>query len=172
MFSISDDFRKPMLNIGLASQWNPRTVGNLPDLMRETDAGVAVDLALSLLGFELQGGFLYLRTSRDTLSGVPDLERMGFWGHLRYTIPRLPLQITPGYRISSYARARASAPPRQRDGRALRCQLHAALSHARCASASDANLPAARLAGLHLHWRARAERPQQRPLEVDVVLVF
>lgn len=103
MFAIADDFRKPVLNIGLASQWNPRTVGNLPDLMRETDAGVAVDLALALLGFELQGGFLYVRTSRDTLNGVPDLERMGFWGHLRYTIPRLPVQITPGYRISSYA---------------------------------------------------------------------
>lgn len=103
MFSVVDDFRKPILHIGLASQWNPRTVGNLPDLMRETDAGVAVDAAVSLLGFDLQGGFLYLRTSRDTLTGVPDLERLGFWGHLRYTIPRIPLQLTPGYRISSYA---------------------------------------------------------------------
>lgn len=103
MFSVVDDFRKPVLHIGLASQWNPRTVGNLPDLMRETDAGVAVDAAVSLLGVEVQGGFLYLRTSRDTLTGVPDLERLGFWGHLRYTIPRIPLQITPGYRISSYA---------------------------------------------------------------------
>lgn len=112
MFSVVDDFRKPILHIGLASQWNPRTVGNLPDLMRETDAGVAVDAALTLLGFELQGGFLYLRTSRDTLTGVPDLERLGFWGHLRYTIPRIPLQITPGYRISSYApRAHVGTQP-------------------------------------------------------------
>lgn len=112
MFSVVDDFRKPILHIGLASQWNPRTVGNLPDLMRETDAGVAVDAALSLLGFELQGGFLYVRTSRDTLTGVPDLERLGFWGHLRYTIPRIPLQITPGYRISSYApRAHVGTQP-------------------------------------------------------------
>ena len=112
MFSVVDDFRKPILHIGLASQWNPRTVGNLPDLMRETDAGVAVDAAVSLLGVEVQGGFLYLRTSRDTLMGVPDLERLGFWGHLRYTIPRIPLQITPGYRISSYApRAHVGTQP-------------------------------------------------------------
>ncbi len=34
---------------------------------------------------------------------MPDLERFGWWAHLRYTLPRLPLQITPGYRIASYS---------------------------------------------------------------------
>lgn len=103
MFSVTDLPTHPFLNLGVAAQWHPRTSGNLPDLVRETDAGVAADLAASFLGAELQGGVIYLRTTFDTLSAVPDQERFGWWAHARYTLPKIPPQITLGYRVASYA---------------------------------------------------------------------
>jgi len=112
IYAVTDDLRKPVLHLGIAAQWNPRTVGNLPDLIRETDVGVAADVAASLFGIELQAAVLYMQTSRDTLSAVPPLERFGFWAHLRYTLPRIPVEITPGYRIASYSpRAHLSTSP-------------------------------------------------------------
>lgn len=103
MYSVTDDFHRPILSLGLAGQWNPRTVGNLPDLIKETDVGGAADLVFHLRGLELQGGVLYVKTTRDTLAAIPPLERFGWWAHLRYSLPRIPLQITPGYRVGSYA---------------------------------------------------------------------
>ena len=103
IYSVSDELAKPIISIGLAGQWNPRTAGNLPDLIRETDMGAAADLAASYFGFELQGGVVYVRTTHDTLAAIPDLERFGFWAHLRYSLPRIPVEITPGYRIASYS---------------------------------------------------------------------
>lgn len=112
IYAISDDLRKPLVHVGIAAQWNPRTVGNLPDLIRETDVGVAADVALSILGVELQAAILYLKTTRDTLTAIPPLERLGWWAHLRYTLPKIPLEITPGYRVASYApRAHFSTNP-------------------------------------------------------------
>ena len=46
---------------------------------------------------------MYVKTTRDTLSAIPPLERFGWWAHLRYTIPKIPLEVTPGYRVASYA---------------------------------------------------------------------
>ena len=103
MYAVTDDLRKPIVHIGVAAQWNPRTVGNLPDLIKETDVGVAADFAGSYLGIELQAAVLYVKTTRDTLSAIPPLERFGWWAHLRYTIPKIPLEVTPGYRVASYA---------------------------------------------------------------------
>jgi hypothetical protein len=103
IYSVTDDFHKPIINIAVAGQWNPRTVGDLPDLMRETDAGAAADIAAFWHGVEVQGGVIYLKTSRDTLTAVPDLERFGWWAHARYTLPRIPVAITAGYRIGSYS---------------------------------------------------------------------
>ncbi len=103
MYSITDDFYKPIINLGLAAHWNPRTAGNLPDLIRETDVGVAADLASSFFGVEIQAGLLYVKTIHDTLSAVPDMERFGWWAHIRYSLPRIPVEIIPAYRIGSYA---------------------------------------------------------------------
>ena len=103
LYAISDLFEQPIVSIGVAGQWRPRTSGNLPDLIRETDSGAAADLAASLFGVELQAGLIYLRTAHNTLTAVPDQERFGYWAHLRYTLPRIPPQITLGYRIASYA---------------------------------------------------------------------
>lgn len=103
MFAVSDELRKPVLNLGLAGQWNPRATGNLPDLIRETDMGVAADLAASYYGVELQAGVVYVKTSYDTLATIPALERFGWWAHLRYSLPRIPVEVTPGYRIASYS---------------------------------------------------------------------
>jgi hypothetical protein len=112
MYAVTDDLRKPILHLGIAAQWNPRTVGNLPDLIKETDVGVAADFAASYVGIELQAAILYVKTTRDTLSAVPPLERLGWWAHLRYTLPKIPLEITPGYRVASYApRAHLSTTP-------------------------------------------------------------
>lgn len=112
MYAVTDDLRKPVLHVGIAAQWNPRAVGNLPDLLRETDVGVAADVAASLFGIELQAAVLYVQTTRDTLSAIPPLERLGWWGHIRYTLPKIPLEITPGYRLASYApRAHLSTTP-------------------------------------------------------------
>jgi hypothetical protein len=103
MRSPVDGDRKPIVTIGGAFQYNPRTVGTPPDLINETDTGGAVDVAVLLYGVELQGGFLLVKTTHDTLTSTPDLERSGWWAHLRYTIPKIPVEITPGYRIASYA---------------------------------------------------------------------
>src|SRR5262249_48501778 len=103
MFAVTDLPRKPVINIGIAGQWNPRTVGNLPDLIRETDVGAAADVAASFFGIEAQGGVIYVKTYRDTLTAVPSLERFGWWAHARYTLPRIPVEITAGYRIASYS---------------------------------------------------------------------
>src|SRR6185369_11555323 len=103
MYSITDDLHRPIINIGIAGQWNPRTAGNLPDLVRETDTGAAADIAASFYGVELQAGVVYLRTIYETLSTTPDLERFGWWAHIRYSLPRIRVEITPGYRIGSYS---------------------------------------------------------------------
>jgi hypothetical protein len=103
IYALSDLHRMPVFSLGVAGQWTPRTRGNLPDLIRETDAGVAADLVLSLFGAELQAGVLYLRTTYNTLNAIPDLERFGYWAHARYTLPRIPPAITIGYRVASYA---------------------------------------------------------------------
>jgi hypothetical protein len=97
------DGKLPWLNLGIAAQWNPRTTGNPPDLINETDVGTAVDVIAAFYGVDLEGGLLYLKTTHDTLSSIPDVERLGWWAHLRFTIPRLPVEITPGYRIASYS---------------------------------------------------------------------
>lgn len=94
--------RKPIVSVGVAGQYNPRTAGNLPNLVNETDAGTAADVMVSILGIDCQAGILYLKTIYNTLSSVPDLERFGWWAHLRYTIPKLPFDLTPGYRIANY----------------------------------------------------------------------
>jgi hypothetical protein len=94
---------KPIVGLGLAGQYNPRTTGNPPDLIDETDAGVAADLIASFYGVDLQGGILYIRTTHDTLAATPDVERFGWWAHLRYTLPKIPVELTLGYRIASYA---------------------------------------------------------------------
>lgn len=129
MYSVTDDFHRPIVSLGIAGQWNPRTVGNLPDLIKETDAGGAADLVVHARGLELQGGVIYMKTSRDTLAAIPDLERFGWWAHLRYSLPRLPVQITPGYRIGSYSpRAHlmtaAATPEDARVDAALRLLYH------------------------------------------------
>lgn len=103
MYAVTDDWHRPVLNLGLAGHWNPRTAGNLPDLIRETDIGAAVDLLACFYGVELQGSVLYVRTQRDTLTQSPDLERFGWWAHARFTLPKIPVAITPGYRIGSYS---------------------------------------------------------------------
>ena len=49
---------------------------------------------------------------RNTLSAIPPLERLGWWAHLRYTIPKIPLEVIPGYRIASYSpRAHLATTP-------------------------------------------------------------
>jgi hypothetical protein len=104
----------PYLNIGVAAQYNPRTGGNPPDLINETDYGAAADLIAAFYGVDLEAGILYLRTKYETLSSTPDLERLGWWAHIRYTIPRIPLELTLGYRIADYsprAHLQVSAAP-------------------------------------------------------------
>jgi hypothetical protein len=93
----------PWFGLGVAAQWNPRTTGNPPDLINETDTGAAADLIAAFYGVDLEGGLLYLKTTHDTLSAVPDVEKFGWWAHLRYTLPRIPVEIAIGYRIASYA---------------------------------------------------------------------
>jgi hypothetical protein len=93
----------PLFGFGVAAQWNPRTTGNPPDLINETDTGAAADLIAAFYGVDLEAGLLYLKTTHDTLSAVPDVEKFGWWAHLRYTLPRIPLEIAIGYRIASYA---------------------------------------------------------------------
>lgn len=102
MYAVTDLATRPIVHVGVAGQWVPRTVGNLPDLIRQTDVGAAADLAVNLFGVDLQAGLLYLRTQNDTLSAVPDLERFGWWGQLRYTIPKIPPELIFGYRIAAY----------------------------------------------------------------------
>jgi hypothetical protein len=103
MYAVSDEHNAPFISIGIAGKWNPRTAGNLPDLVRETDVGGAADLVAAFFGVELQAGVLYVKTSHDTLTSVPDLERFGWWAHIRYRLPRIPIDILPAYRIASYS---------------------------------------------------------------------
>jgi hypothetical protein len=103
MRSRTDSDHRPWFNLGIAAQWNSRTTGNPPDLINETDAGAAVDAGAWFFGVDLEGGFLYIKTTHDTLSAVPDVERLGWWAHLRYTIPRIPVELTIGYRVASYS---------------------------------------------------------------------
>ena len=125
MYAVTDDLRKPVVQLAVAAQWNPRTVGNLPDLLRETDVGVATDVVASYFGIELQAAFLYLQTTRDSLGGVLPLERIGYWAHVRYTLPKIPLEITPGYRFAGYQpRAHLSHTPQNEADR----QFDAALA--------------------------------------------
>jgi hypothetical protein len=106
------DGKLPYLGLGVAAQYNPRTGGNPPDLVDETDTGVAADLIAAAFGVDLEAGILYLRTKYETLSSTPDLERFGWWAHARYTIPKIPVELTVGYRISSYSpRAHLSTNP-------------------------------------------------------------
>jgi hypothetical protein len=105
------DFR-PLFGLGIAGQYNPRTVGNPPDLINETDGGVAVDACAFFYGVDLQAGLMYVKTTHDTLSATPDVERLGWWAHLRWTLPRIPVELTAGYRIASFApRAHLSTSP-------------------------------------------------------------
>jgi hypothetical protein len=104
----------PLFGLGVAAQYNPRTTGNPPNLISETDAGFAVDAVAAYAGVDLEAGMLYLRTTHNTLSATPDLERLGWWAHVRYTLPRIPVELTPGYRIASYsprAHLATAAPP-------------------------------------------------------------
>jgi hypothetical protein len=93
----------PIFGLGIAGQYNPRTTGNPPNLISETDAGFAVDATAAFYGVDLEGGFLYLRTTHNTLTATPDVERLGWWAHVRYVAPRIPFELGLGYRIASYA---------------------------------------------------------------------
>lgn len=103
MRAVTDLLDKPILSVGAAFQYNPRTAGNPPDLFDETDLGGALDVAFALRGIELQGGVVYVHTSFDSVPTAPALEKAGFWAHVRYQIPKLPFDLIPGYRISNYA---------------------------------------------------------------------
>jgi hypothetical protein len=93
----------PYFNFGVAAQYNPRTGGNPPNLIDETDTGAALDAIAAFYGVDIEAGLLYLRTKYETLSATPDRERLGWWAHARYTIPKIPVELTLGYRIASYA---------------------------------------------------------------------
>jgi hypothetical protein len=95
--------RFPIIGIGVAGQWVPHQTFEPPNVVNETDTGGAADVILAFYGVDLEGGILYVRTAHDTLSGLQDIERFGWWAHLRFTIPKIPIKITPGYRIASYA---------------------------------------------------------------------
>jgi hypothetical protein len=113
MRAVTDEAHRPIVSVGLAVQYRPRTGGNVPDLIRETDTGAAADLVFNYVGIDLQAGLLYVRTAHDTLSSTPDTEQFGWWAHLRYEIPKIPIEITPGYRIASFspfAHQRVPAP--------------------------------------------------------------
>jgi hypothetical protein len=97
------DGKLPIFGLGIAAQYNPRTGGNPPNLIDETDTGAAIDAIAAFYGVDLEAGFLYLRTKYETLASTPDLERLGWWAHLRYTIPRIPTELTLGYRIAGYS---------------------------------------------------------------------
>ena len=74
----------------------------------------AADLAASISASSCWGGVVYVRTTHDTPSGDSGSGRFGFWAHLRYSLPRIPVEITFGYRIASYRRAPTWEPRRRR----------------------------------------------------------
>lgn len=103
MRSVTDLPERPILSVGAGFQYNPRTSGNPPDLIDETDLGGAFDVAFALKGIEVQGGLVYVHTNYDSVAAAAPREQAGIWGHLRYTIPKLPFDLIPGYRISNLA---------------------------------------------------------------------
>jgi hypothetical protein len=88
--------------LGGAFLYNPRTVGALPDLFDEDDLGVATDLHVEVLGFELVAQLVYLTTSFDT-TGTEDRERLGWHAELGYHFDTIsPVPIILAYRFAMY----------------------------------------------------------------------
>jgi len=94
---------KPIFNLGLGGLWNKRSVGDLPDLLSETDIGAAADLGFNAKGIDVEAGGQYIKTTYSSLPSQVPQERLGWWAHVLYTIPGLGFDLVPGYRIASYA---------------------------------------------------------------------
>lgn len=104
-----------LVEAGVAMQYNPRTVGELPNLYNETDVEFAADLRVRALGFDWLGQAAYRTTSFDTVfpEGDPAAsdQALGFTSWLVLSDPLgLPtFGIKPGYRFSYYDPRSSSA---------------------------------------------------------------
>lgn len=93
---------------GVGMQYNPRTVGELPNLYRETDLEVAGDLRIQTMGFDLLGQAAWRSTSFDTVFPQSDPAKtdnaLGLTGWIVLDDPLgLPtFGVKPGYRFSYY----------------------------------------------------------------------
>jgi len=90
-----------LVTIGGAWMTNDRTVGEPPNLYDETDTSIAADLAFHAYGAHLRGQLTMRTTSYPTI-GTDDREQMGWHVELGYTIPSLPIDITPAYRYATF----------------------------------------------------------------------
>ena len=93
---------------GIGAQYNPRSVGELPNLYRETDLEVAGDVRVKMMGIDLLGQAAWRSTSFDTVFPENDPSKtdnaLGVTGWIvlddPFGIPTFGCK--PGYRFSYY----------------------------------------------------------------------
>ena len=79
---------------------NDRTVGALPNLYREKDNGVALDLRVDFHGLELSGQIVRLSTTFSTLE-TETRKRMAWHAQIGYLVRAL-VPFEPAYRFAYY----------------------------------------------------------------------
>jgi hypothetical protein len=99
---------KELASLGVSGRWNPRTVGELPNLFNETDLQGSVDFTLKSFGIELLAQAIFRQTSFDTVffEGDPDRNdtAVGLTSWLVFDEPfGVPMfGFRPGVRFSYY----------------------------------------------------------------------
>jgi hypothetical protein len=97
------------IRLGVAWLKNERTEGDLPNLVDETDTGLAADLEVRLdaldisdwADVEIFGGWQRVTTAFDTI-GTPDRVRSSMFAEVGYRFSALPVPITPAYRFANF----------------------------------------------------------------------
>ena len=97
---------KDLISVGLTGRYNPRTVGELPNLFNETDLQGGVDFMLSSFGIEVLAQAVIKQTSFDTVFLADDPSRtdtaLGLTSWVTLNDPfGVPLYgFRPGFRFS------------------------------------------------------------------------
>lgn len=86
------------VSLGVGGTYNPRTVGALPNLYDEVDAGFTVDAHAAMFGAFADASFIWMNTQFPT-TGAPDSQAMAATGEIGY---RLWFGLGAGYRFGWY----------------------------------------------------------------------
>jgi hypothetical protein len=90
-----------LVTLGGGAMLNPRTEGDLPNLIEEDDLTIAADLLVTVAGAEVFGQFVQRTTSFETIGATEDRKQQSIHAQIGYEIPTC-IPLVPAYRFAMF----------------------------------------------------------------------